>query len=180
VATAAVRSGSPLAGDLQQLARLSAQAIETSRNIARGVSPLTESRGSLVQSLRKLADSAGASHQAHIDFEAIENVPLRLPWEARDHLHRIAQQALSNALQHSGAKRIKIGIEIDARLVRLEIADDGRGFDASSTPKGLGIDGMRQRAAAIGGRLRFLDNEPGGTAVVCEVQQPAAPAKASE
>ncbi len=180
VATAAVRSGSPLAADLQQLAQLAAQAIETSRGIARGVSPLTESRGSLVQSLRKLADSAGSGHQAHIDFEAIENAPLTLPWETRDHLHRIAQEALSNALQHSGAKRINITIEVDARLVRLEIADDGRGFDPGTTPKGLGIDGMRQRSAAIGARLRFLDGAHGGTAVVCEVQQPAAPAKVSE
>ena len=60
IATAAVRSGSPLAADLQQLAKLAAQAIETSRDIARGVSPLTESRGSLVHSLRKLVERAAA------------------------------------------------------------------------------------------------------------------------
>ncbi len=174
IATAAVRSGSPLSADLQQLAKLSAQAIETSRAIARGVSPLTESRGSLVHSLRKLAESLASSHQATIEFAASENATLTLPWETRDHLHRIAQEALNNALQHSGAMRIKISIAIDRRLVRLEVADDGCGFDPRTTPKGLGIDGMRQRATAIGGRLRLLHSKHGGTTVVCECQQTAA------
>ena len=69
-------------------------------------------------------------------FEAVENAPLTLPWETRDHLHRIAQEALSNALQHSGAKRVKISIEIDATLVRLEVADDGGGFDPATDAQG--------------------------------------------
>ena len=79
-ATAAVRSNSPLAADLQQLAKLTAQVIETSRGIARGISPLTESRGSLVHSLRKLTETAASSQQALVEFEAVENAPLTLHW----------------------------------------------------------------------------------------------------
>ena len=180
LATAAVRSNSPLTADLQQLAQLAAQAIESTRAIARGVSPLTESRGSLVQSLRKLAASAASSHQAQIDFAATENAPLRLHWETLDHLHRIGQQALNNALQHSGATRITISLEIDAQLVRLEVTDDGCGFDPRTTPKGRGLDGMRQRAAAIGGRLRVLKSKHGGTTLVCECPQPTATGKARD
>jgi len=171
-ATAAVRSGSPFAADLQQLATLATQAIETSRGIARGVSPLTESRGSLVHGLSKLVERAAAGQQIRISFQASENAPLTLHWEARDHLHRIAQQAISNALQHSGAKHVGVSVLIDAKLVRLEVADDGHGFEPSTTPKGRGIDGMRQRATAIGGRLWLASGITGGTAVVCECQQP--------
>ncbi len=180
IATSAIRSGSPLSGDLQQLAKLSAQAIESSRAIARGVSPLTESRGSLVLSLRKLAESAASSQQASVDFEATEKARLTLHWEMRDQLYRIVQEALNNALQHSGAKRIKIHLEIDTQLVHLEVADDGCGFDPRTTPKGLGIDGMRQRAAAIGARLRLLSGKDGGTSVVCECQQPLVSTKTSD
>ena len=63
--------------------------------------------------------------------------------------------------------------QIDAQLVRLEVADDGCGFDPGTAPKGLGIDGMRQRATAIGGRLTIANGAHSGSAVVCECQQPA-------
>ena len=180
VATAAAESSSPLAEDLQQLSKVAARAIEACRDIARGVSPLTESRGSLVHSLRKLAEGTASSGLVCIDFQANEDAPLTLPWETRDHLHRIAQEALNNALRHSGAKRIKLLIDINSKLVRLKVADNGSGFNARSTPKGLGIDGMRQRAAAIGGRLRLMNIKQGGTAVVCECQQLPATAHRAE
>ena len=163
-------SQSPTCSNLPSSQR---RAIETSRDIARGISPLTESRGSLVHSLSKLVERAAAGQQARISFAASENAPLILAWEARDHLYRIAQQALSNTLQHSGAKSVRISLQIDAQLVRLEVTDDGCGFDPGTAPKGLGIDGMRQRATAIGGRLTVASGEQSGSAVVCECQQPA-------
>ena len=83
-------------------------------------------------------------------------------------------------MRHSGAKHVKISIEIDATLVRLEVADDGSGFNLDTAPKGLGIDGMRQRAAAIGARLRLVAGERGGTTVICECQQSPAAGTKSE
>ncbi len=179
VATAAGQSGSPLAADLQQLSKIAARTIETCRDIARGVSPLTESRGSLVHSVRKLAEGAAAAGHVSVNFQAKEAAPLTLPWEARDHLHRIAQEALSNAQRHAGGNHIEVTLDIGAKLVRLAIIDNGRGFNPRKAPKGLGIDSMRQRAAAIGGRLRLQNVKHGGTAVVCECRQLRAAAKKS-
>jgi PAS domain S-box-containing protein len=179
VATAAAQSGSPLAADLQQLSDVAARTIETCRDIARGVSPLTESRGSLVHSLRKLAEGAASGTHVSVNFQAREAAPLTLPWETRDHLHRIAQEALSNALRHAGGDHIEVTLDIGAKVVRLAIVDNGRGFDPRKAPKGLGIDSMRQRAAAIGGRLRLQNVKLGGTAVVCECRQSPAAEKKS-
>jgi PAS domain S-box-containing protein len=177
VATAAAQSGSPLTEDIKQLSQFTARAIEACRDIARGISPLTESRGSLVHSLRTLAERATSGGPVPVEFHVKETAPLTLPWETRDHLHRIAQEALSNALRHAGGKRIEISLEVGAKLVRLAVTDNGRGFDPRKAPKGLGIDSMRQRAAAIGGRLRLQNVKSGGTAVVCECHQPPAPGK---
>jgi PAS domain S-box-containing protein len=178
LATEAAREGSPLADNLSRLADVARHTIETCRSIARGVSPLTESRGSLVQSLRQIADLAAAGGHACVNFEAIENGPLTLPSESRDQLHRITQEAVNNALKHSDADSIKVTIQIDPALVTIKVVDNGRGLRPSETAQtGLGIDGMRQRAATMGARLWVQTRRRGGAAVVCECPQPA-PSKA--
>ena len=168
------RTHSPLTADLGKVARLASHAIETCRGIARGVSPLTESRGSLVESLRRICEMARVGNRARVDFSVIENAPLTLPLESLDHLHRIAQEALNNALKHSGATTIEVSIEVEPKRVRIEVLDDGRGFGPTgprATGLGLGLDSMRQRAAAIGAQLRIGTRRRGGAALVCECPQ---------
>jgi len=174
LATEAARASSPLAPDLTRLADVARHAIESCRSIARGVSPLTESRGSLLQSLRQITDLAAASGHASVSFEAVEHASLMLPSESCDQLHRITQEALNNALKHAGADHIKVSIQIDPAKVRIKVIDDGRGLTVSGeAPRGRGIDGMRQRASSIGARLRVETRHGGGAAVVCECPQPA-------
>jgi PAS domain S-box-containing protein len=174
LATEAARAGSSLAHDLTRLAAVARHTIETCRSIARGVSPLTESRGSLVQSLRQITDLAAAGGHACVNFEAIEHASLTLPSESCDQLHRITQEALNNALKHSDADNIKVTIQIDPTLVRIKVVDDGRGLGTSAEAQtGRGIDGMRQRAATIGARLWVETKHSGGAAVVCECPQVA-------
>lgn len=174
LATEAARADSPLADDLTILSSVARHTIETCRNIARGVSPLTECRGSLVESLRQIAALAAAGGHARVNFESIENAALTLPSESRDQLHRITQEAVNNALTHSDADSIQVTIQIDPTLVQIEVVDNGRGLCSSGVPhSGLGIDGMRQRAATIGARLRVETKLCGGVAVVCECPQPA-------
>jgi PAS domain S-box-containing protein len=179
LATEAGRAGSPLANDLTRLADVARHTIETCRSVARGVSPLTESRGSLVQSLRQIADLAAAGGHSCVNFEAIENAPLTLPSESRDQLHRITQEAVNNALKHASADNIDVTIQIDPALVSIKVVDNGRGLPSSAAAQtGLGIDGMRQRAATIGARLWVQTRRHGGALVVCECPQPA-PSEAS-
>ncbi|MHB8723449.1 MAG: PAS domain-containing protein [Steroidobacteraceae bacterium] len=174
LATEAARASSPLAPDLTRLAEVARHAIESCRSIARGVSPLTESRGSLLQSLRQISDLAAASGHASVSFEAIEHASLTLPSESCDQLHRITQEALNNALKHAGADHIKVSIQVDPTKVRIKVIDDGRGLIVSrEAPGGRGIDGMRQRASSIGARLRVETRHGGGAAVVCECPQSA-------
>jgi PAS domain S-box-containing protein len=181
LATEAERTRSPLADNLTKLADVASHTIETCRSIARGVSPLTESRGSLVQSLRQIADLAATGGRASVNFEAIENAPLTLPYESRDQLHRITQEAVNNALRHSDADNIEVTIQVDLALVTIKVVDNGRGLRSfGEAQAGLGIDSMRQRASTIGARLWVETRRRGGAAVVCECPQRApseAPAK---
>ncbi len=78
----------------------------------------------------------------------------------------IAQEALTNALRHAGASSIRVELEPDRNGgVRLEIADDGRGFDAS-VEEGPGIRGMRERALSVGAALSIESRRGVGVAPV--------------
>jgi two-component system sensor histidine kinase UhpB len=81
-------------------------------------------------------------------------------------VYRVAQEALSNAARHSGARRIAVNLRrLEGGGVELEVADDGRGFAFDDSEGGLGIAGMRERALLIGGELT-IESRPGrGTTV---------------
>jgi len=78
---------------------------------------------------------------------------------------RVAQEALHNALRHSGASEISVTLSRTRGRVILEVADDGTGFDPGLASGGLGLASMRERAAAVGGVLRVTSAPGAGTKV---------------
>ncbi len=95
-----------------------------------------------------------------------------IPEPAKIIIYRVLQEAVNNALKHSGAENIQVHLISIPREIRLCIADDGRGFrlqDATNggdALTGFGLQGMRDRAAMAGGRLT-IDSCPGGGTTVC-------------
>ena len=85
----------------------------------------------------------------------------------------MAQEALHNALRHAGASGITVTLSKTPRLVVLEVSDDGHGFNPQAPAGGLGLDSMRERAAAAGGRLAIRSG-PKGTTVRMTVPGKAA------
>ena len=88
---------------------------------------------------------------------------------------RVMQEALQNAVKHSGSRRVEVRLRFDAAQLTLWIADDGTGFDvASAREAGLGLTTMRERVELIGGRFRII-SEPGcGTLVEVVAPIPSA------
>jgi two-component system sensor histidine kinase UhpB len=80
-------------------------------------------------------------------------------------LYRVAQEALTNAARHSEAQRIAVALRRPGPGVELEIADDGRGFAFEQSERGLGIEGMRERALLIGAELTIESRPDHGTTV---------------
>lgn len=80
-------------------------------------------------------------------------------------LLRIAQEALVNTVRHAGARTVAVQLRASPGAVELTVADDGRGFDIHTPSDGLGLRGMRERAARHGGRLEVASG-PGGTRVL--------------
>ena len=125
----------------------------------------------LLPAIGSCAQSRLASRgiQVHCEF------PDRLPHMSHDAttaLYRVAQEALTNVARHSGADTVLIGCTASADQVVIEIEDDGSGFDPAAmahpreSGEGLGLLGMRERLALLGGSLT-IESEPGrGTRVV--------------
>jgi ligand-binding sensor domain-containing protein/signal transduction histidine kinase len=100
----------------------------------------------------------------------------KLPEEMEQHLLRIAQEAVTNALKHAAASRIEVKLHLEARRIHLRIGDNGRGFDQqdvfSSRAGHFGVIGMRERAERLGGELRLASNPGEGTEVEVTVPLP--------
>lgn len=150
---------------LQRLAAIAADAVTQCRAVSHGLMPLNEARGNLAGALASLADSVDRSSCA-VSFAHEAAAELALPPESSDHLYRIAQEALTNALRHAQARAIRLRLRVSTREASLEISDDGRG-PGPAQGGGLGLQTMRFRAAALRGRLSIHAADRGGTVVRC-------------
>lgn len=94
----------------------------------------------------------------------------RLPPDIEMAAFRIIQQALSNAIEHSGARHLVIAVHIEDRALRISVRDDGRGFDPTAVAKTsqwgqIGLLNMRARAAEVGGNVDIVSAPLQGTEV---------------
>ncbi len=135
------------------------------RRILRGLRPPLLDDVGLVAALRAHAKSALADSGVELAIEAAEDVEHLLSREAKLALYRIAQEAISNVLRHAEAGRVRISIASEETSVVVTVEDDGVGFDLDAADpgggRGLGLVGIMERAAILGGRAR-VESWPGG------------------
>lgn len=122
----------------------------------------------LVEALARLVDALRESTGLVVEL-VVDGAPAGLGGATEVVLLRAAQEALANVRRHAGATRADVRLGFGRDLVTLTVHDDGRGFDPATAVAGFGLDGLRARAAQVGGRAR-IDSEPGtGTTVRVEV-----------
>jgi signal transduction histidine kinase len=153
---------------VEALAGLQRDALAEMRALIFALRPPSLEEDGLVRALRSYVDALGQRSAVVIEMSADE-VARPAP-AVEDALYRIAQEALHNVLKHAAASRAEVRVKRGDNGLRLEVVDDGRGFDPTSIPPGhLGVAGMRARAGLIGGRLE-IDSAPGrGTVVRVDV-----------
>ena len=88
-----------------------------------------------------------------------------VPQDVQVVTYRVAQEALSNAVRHSGAGHLDVRLEREDGSVELSVADDGRGFTFEQASRGLGLAGMRERALLVNGELQVESRPQVGTKV---------------
>lgn len=155
-------------GPAQRIRELVREGMSSVRDLSLALRPAALDLG-LLAALRALA----ADTTRRTELDVATDLPPALPSLAAPvelMLFRIAQEALSNAARHAGARRVSLCLQQQPDLLLLEVYDDGSGFDAEAVPGGLGLAGMRERAELIGARFGLLSAPGAGTLV--QVQLP--------
>jgi signal transduction histidine kinase len=154
---------------LEEVSNHVTTAIATTRTVARGVSPVGREHGGLAHALQDLARRWQETRRANVRCRVVVSDARELEPMLADNFYRIAQEALTNAMQHSGAREILIELRQSARRLRLTVKDDGCGIPpAADRGSGLGLNIMRGRAELAGAQLKVEACSEGGTRLECQ------------
>lgn len=135
------------------------------RRISHGLQPVSDDSQSLIAALEQLTSNvAGASCRFECPAPADTGDAV-----VANHLYRIAQEAVQNAIRHGKPDSITVRLLSRSGLVVLEIEDDGFGFDQEDARLGIGLHTMKYRARAVKGSLQILPQPHGGTLIRCTV-----------
>ncbi len=169
------RGAQELRGHLALARALVRDSLAEARRAVLDLRPRALEQVGLAAALADMAARLGAESTIRVE---VSGEPRRLTSTVEGHLLRIAQEAVTNALRHAGAREIRVRLQFGEDRVALRVEDDGRGFPLSPaggpSPGHLGLVGIRERAARMGGRLTLQSREGEGTEVLVEVPLPAA------
>ncbi len=138
------------------------------RTLVSGLASVQLQTGTLADALRRITERAGAELGLSAGFQAT-GARCPLPAAQEVVLLRIGQEALANVRKHAAAHSISVSLSYEDSLVRLEVTDDGVGFEPALVNGGYGLSGMRARVDEIGGKVTVRSAPAQGTSVVVEV-----------
>ena len=160
---------------------LAATTLEEVRLMAHTMHPRVLDDLGLVAAIRRLVresiSHASSPDATTAEVVAVEGIDEDIPAAQASVLYRVAQEALQNVLRHAAASHVEIHIWADDDTARIEIVDDGVGFDPDAArPErvGIGLFAMRERVALMDGDLHISSSTGAGTSVLASVPLHAA------
>ncbi|NNF40985.1 MAG: sensor histidine kinase [Woeseiaceae bacterium] len=158
--------------DNEQSIMLATTALTEVRRMARALRPSALDDLGLAAALRMLARTTCESSGLDVSI-GWPDEDVDLDKQSETLVFRIVQEALTNAVKHAEASRVRVIVDRGPAMLKVSITDNGLGFDAKSvlgeSDKGFGARGMRDRAELFGGRLS-IESEPGeGTSVLLQL-----------
>jgi two-component system, NarL family, sensor histidine kinase DevS len=152
-----------------ELRELVVSTLQDVRRLAVELRPAALDDFGLVPAVERLRDIVEEQAEITVDVQS-ELSDARLPADTETALYRIAQEAFTNVLKHAAASRVTVRLGRRGEMVTLVVHDDGKGFDPTDVRDGsLGLEGMRERVALLGGRLTIESSVGAGTMLKVEV-----------
>jgi len=159
------REGSAHASELHELARLINDSVSQARDISRGLHPVELDAAGLMSALHELANRV--NHTVPCSFQCERSILIGSPQVALN-AYRIAQDAVANALQNTGAKKIQIRLHTENDSICLEIKDDGKNEgELTAEPEGTAARTLHYRAQAMHAQLFVSFDAERGTRTTC-------------
>jgi PAS domain S-box-containing protein len=163
------KEGSAASLDVEDVIALVNNAVESTRALARGLSPVSGERGGLAAALLALVTRASERYGIRVILDTDPDDPLQLNEAAATHVYRIVQEALTNVIRHSSATEVEIRLYASGDECHLTVDDNGRGFSQPDpeSPGGLGLKIMEYRTQMLGGDLIIDTGVRGGASIHC-------------
>jgi signal transduction histidine kinase len=151
-----------------RLRHIASEAIAELGRLARGLHSSVLDDLGLEAALRRYAEDFSSTHRIHVDLQ-FEHQVSTLTKDEQINLYRIIQEALTNVARHAQADRVSVRFDSSGSEFLITIRDNGRGLAgdgrAQGASKHLGIEGMRQRAAMLGGTLQIASEPQEGVSL---------------
>ena len=152
---------------IEKARQLATESLEEARRSVSALRAGALSSGTLLDAMEQIGSKLTSDCGVQLEAK-LEGQPYALPEQCEANLLRIAQEAMTNAVRHSGTAGISIRLAYRTGSVVLELSDSGRGMSGVE-PAGFGVDGMRERARQIGGEIQILSDPGRGTRIVVTV-----------
>jgi PAS domain S-box-containing protein len=151
-------------GHLNRAGDLARESLREARRSVQALRPQALEEKPLSEALRELVEKMTGGTTVQAEF-TLRGQPRELPAEWEANILRIGQEVLTNVFRHARASEFKVLLEFDSREIRLEMRDNGRGFDPRRRHEGFGLQGMRERAEGMGGQISIQSEEGKGTVI---------------
>jgi signal transduction histidine kinase len=156
--------GSALRAELREVNEIAQTALESVRGLSQTLHPSILEDAGLDDTIDWFIPQAERQLGIRIAYERVGTAG-SMDSAAAVHVYRVLQEGLNNVARHSGATEASVRLRASDDMLSLEIEDHGRGLDAATERRGLGIVTMRERAELVGGAIEFRRPTAGGTLV---------------
>jgi signal transduction histidine kinase len=150
---------------LHRARELARKSLSEARRSMRALRPQALEQDDFWQALKRIIKNTTVGTSLRTSFETQGKVPV-LPQAWQENLLRVGQEALTNALRYAHAQHFRTRLICNAKNVRLELSDDGDGFQLKDRHDGFGLTGMRERAEEMGGKLKIVSSPGRGTTIM--------------
>ncbi|MEO6539892.1 MAG: PAS domain S-box protein [Ferruginibacter sp.] len=153
------------------------EAIKDLRNLSHRLTPYTKEEVSLKRIIELLIEPMQKTKQFDIILHVDPFETDAINSEIQTNLYRIVQEQLTNILKHAEASQVKINVRLTKKLIKLSIADNGKGFDPCTLKDGIGLENIKRRAEMFSGKCKFKSSPGNGCELMVEIPLKTEPKK---
>lgn len=152
---------------LNTISQRTRQVMDTMSDIVWSVNPKNDEFGSVVMRMREFAAETLEAKNINLQFTCQDALQeLELPMELRKDFYLFFKEAINNAAKYAQAQQVWVNLSKQLNEIKLEVKDDGRGFDPQQEKKGNGLQNMQERAQRLKGKFSLHSQENTGTQIV--------------
>lgn len=145
--------------------------MEKMDDIVWSISSKNDTVGNLFIRIQQFASSVLEAKDIDYEVQVPEKIKeLKLDMQKRQHIYLILKEAINNLIKYSGCSSVSIKADCVGGMLKIEVADDGQGFDKEKIRLGNGLNNMQQRTDFMRGNLQITTTPGNGTSIILSVQ----------